>query len=106
VCSLACFDELVQTCEACPECEDFALDFDIASVDRSCMHPTLEALRRTAGSHCMCGMPGLEFISLPQCAHEVCRQCLLTYVVEKPEEYYFCKICQQAVSREYLLMQV
>ena len=106
VCSMACLDALRQGRGNCPVCGEFAIDFELASVSRSLKHPTLEALRRTAGSYCRCRRYDTEYISLPKCAHEVCAQCLLTHLVDKQEEDYTCKLCQQETSREYLLTQV
>ena len=105
VCSLQCLDTLRKEHTQCPVCVHFMLDFESATVDRSSMHPTLEALRRTTGGYCICEVSGQEYISLLQCAHEICAPCVRSRLADPKNEDFSCPICQQVTDRAFMVAQ-
>ena len=100
VCSRTCYQWLRGNCENCPYCGNFALDFAAAEATPSSGHPSLEAIRRTPCECCHCGLTDQEYIPLPSCAHEVCRQCLILDTTT--DQVYACQLCQQKTERELL----
>ena len=98
VCNRICLESLQRSSsDHCPICIDSAIDFSTAEISRNRTHPTLEALRRAAGSACTHRVP--IYNSLPLCAHEICSDCLNS-LLERSGDSFTCPICLQEASIE------
>lgn len=96
VCNRTCLESLQKSSsDHCPTCINSTIDFDTADIPRNRTHPTLEALRRTAGSACT--HRGLMYNSLPSCAHEICSDCLNSQLGRSGDSFT-CPICLQEAS--------
>jgi len=101
VCSTSCLEILrEQSAGRCSICPNSAIDFAIADTPRLKTHPTLEALRRTAGQIRPCQHANQQFLSLPFCAHEACTDCLNSLLGRLENESFTCPVCLQVANLE------
>lgn len=101
VCSENCLEILrEQSSGRCPVCLNSAINFAIAAAPRNKTHPTLEALRRTAGVIEHCQHVNSQFVALPGCAHEACTECMSLKLGRQESDSFTCPVCLQVASIE------